>query len=294
MINTNTTNTSFINMWRYLQDRNIENNSFMLELHDESLKNFKLEDLEIEDKTKRYTLLEKVKNECKNNIWFFFREIVRIPNPVAIGSGQPHIGQVQYILNPFEMAMIYSYDKQINFLSRVDGDVHHGIKTTVNLLEYYTYLFHRSDFPSTEGMLSIDYYPKVWERRRDNILHTNFLVFPEIDYAYDFCDKIITPENVGGKHIVDIKVGNYQNIFMSIDNTHDTENLYHTLFKLKFYSNLDTNIYGCIRGFCDNKTTDMEKMLGHFMIQVIPTVVMEDILYSNKQTIDKSRIYIIN
>lgn len=294
MINTNTTNKSFINMWRYLQDKNIENNSFMLELHDESLKDFKLEDLEIEDKGKRYTLLEKVKAECKRNIWFFFREIVRIPNPVAISSHQQELGQVHYILNPFEMAMIYSYEKKINFLSRLYGDVHRGMKTTVNLLEYYTYLFHKPDFPSREGILSIDYFPHAWSKRRDTILHTNFLVFPDIEYTTDICDNIVKPDNVAGKHIIDIKEGNYQNIFMSIDNLHDTENLLHNLFKLKFYSSMDTNIYGCIRGFCSDKTSNMEKMLAHFMIQVIPFVVMEDILYGNKQTIDKGKIYIIN
>ena len=43
MYNTKTKNTSFINMWRYLQEINVENNIFMLELKDESLIDFDTE-----------------------------------------------------------------------------------------------------------------------------------------------------------------------------------------------------------------------------------------------------------
>ena len=83
MIHKTTKNPSFLNMRYFLQDNNVENDSFMLELYDESLENFDISDLSTGDNKAREALISRVIKECQKNIWFFFREVVRIPCEVG-------------------------------------------------------------------------------------------------------------------------------------------------------------------------------------------------------------------
>lgn len=70
----NTKNKSFIGVSNFLKEKGIQNYDFMLELKDESIQGldyFNEEDLTAQQKIDIVT-------ECKNNFWFFLREIVKI------------------------------------------------------------------------------------------------------------------------------------------------------------------------------------------------------------------------
>ena len=70
-----TKNLSFVEMSKYLKGIGIGNHDFMLELHDPSLAG-----IDPFDKGLSSYMQKKVIKECKENIWYFLREIVRIPN----------------------------------------------------------------------------------------------------------------------------------------------------------------------------------------------------------------------
>jgi hypothetical protein len=109
-------------MWHTLQDLNIENNDFMLELKDESLKEFDISMLQTDDKIMKIKYFDKVREECKNNIWFFFREVVRIYSPVSLYSKATNMENGRFILNLDNMAMIYLYSKNKSFIFPSSGE----------------------------------------------------------------------------------------------------------------------------------------------------------------------------
>jgi hypothetical protein len=108
-----TTNKSFINMWRFLQRNNIENNLFMLETKRKELVDFSIEKYQSMDKEDPYFKIYKslLIEEIKENIWFYFRELVVIPDDNSI------IGYKHFELTPDNMMMIYLYDKQKSFVN---------------------------------------------------------------------------------------------------------------------------------------------------------------------------------
>ena len=75
MIHYNTTNVSFLKVHLFLKKKGIKNNTFFLELYDESLKDI--------DPCDEYNLTDEQKQrvivECCRNAWYFFREVLRIP-----------------------------------------------------------------------------------------------------------------------------------------------------------------------------------------------------------------------
>ena len=108
---TKTTNKSFIDMWRYLQRNNIENNLFMLQTHSKDLVDFSIEKYKNMDREDPNFLIyrSKVIEEAKNNIWFYFRELVVVPD----GNGE----YKPFELNTGSMMMIYLYDKGKSFIN---------------------------------------------------------------------------------------------------------------------------------------------------------------------------------
>lgn len=84
IIDTKTSNLSFIKMHKILKDLKIKNNKFFLKLYDDSLqtvhvwiKDKKGNEIENPNLTKEEKL--RITAEIRRNPWYFFREIVRLP-----------------------------------------------------------------------------------------------------------------------------------------------------------------------------------------------------------------------
>ena len=130
MINKNTKNKSFISAWHYLQDQGVENNSFMLELKNKKLADFSYDKFMNEERTKEQTieLRDMILKEVKENIWFFFREIVRITyNLEGFKSSNfdnsDLFGSIPFHLTEKSLSLIYLYSKGVNiFLKKPDKD----------------------------------------------------------------------------------------------------------------------------------------------------------------------------
>lgn len=180
MIDTTTKNKSFIFAWRFLQDKNIYNNDFMLQLNDETLQGFELSDIDqIEDAKERNELIQKVLTECKNNIWFFFREIVRIGNGVTNSIGF-HENDSRFILSPLSAKLIYLYDKNQNFIvtqSALDKN-HYGLTTLIHLLSFFNFNFRSSQtIPVIMDNTISDDYSII-----KGIYKSNYRLFSVMDY----------------------------------------------------------------------------------------------------------------
>ena len=121
-----TTNKSFLEMHQYLKDSGIQNNKFMLTLIDPDLARIDPFDPHLSTMMKT-----KVLKECLHNPWYFFREIVRIPD-----SGQA--SGVKFELTRGNMALIFCLMMNLNtFLEqpRQTGK-------TISSLCWYLYLFN--------------------------------------------------------------------------------------------------------------------------------------------------------
>lgn len=101
MVHYNTTNQSFIYMHKILKEMGIKNNTFMLQVYDSELINIDplSDNLTNEQKAR-------VHYEITRNIWYFFREIVRIPS-----TGN----KLRFELNRGNMAIIWAFSLNIDF-----------------------------------------------------------------------------------------------------------------------------------------------------------------------------------
>lgn len=121
-----TTNKSFLEMSQYLRDSGIENNRFMLVLLDPDLAR-----VDPHDPSLNRIMKQKVLRECIYNPWYFFREVVRIPD-----SGQA--SGVKFELSRGNLALLFCLMMNLNtFLEqpRQTGK-------TMSSLCWYLYLFN--------------------------------------------------------------------------------------------------------------------------------------------------------
>ena len=94
-VETETTNSSFLELHHYLKAKGIKNNAFMLLLYDPSLAGVDIYDPNLSFDMRRRILLE-----CSRNPWYFFRN-VRLPVQGSGGYG------VRFKLHRGNMAMLY-------------------------------------------------------------------------------------------------------------------------------------------------------------------------------------------
>jgi hypothetical protein len=135
VIDKNTENLSFLNMSYYLQDCGVDSDkaTFMLETKNRALLNFDYTKKDTNDPITGRSYTEDIFNECRNNIWFFFREIVRLPI-----AGQPHQYEtsLRFPLNPLTMKMIWAYEHEIPCF--ISSDIDDCLRaTTMKLLCIY-------------------------------------------------------------------------------------------------------------------------------------------------------------
>ena len=131
MINTNTKNESFIRLWRQLQDRGVDDSTFIFQLNNDALREYHPDMFsQIDDKEilKRVTL--KVMEECRSNIWFFFREALNY-NMIDPFSEQAY--HIPYYINFISMCIIYMYNQGLSFAIPTYKNCSHDIRPDLNV-----------------------------------------------------------------------------------------------------------------------------------------------------------------
>ena len=121
-----TTNKSFLEVHQYLLDSGIENNRFMLALLDPDLAR-----IDPHDPTLSAMMKTKVLKECLYNPWYFFREVVRIPD-----SGQAT--GVKFALSRGNLALLFCLMLNLNTFLEMPRQT----GKTISSLCWYLYLFN--------------------------------------------------------------------------------------------------------------------------------------------------------
>ena len=121
-----TTNKSFLEVHQYLKDSGIENNKFMLVLLDPDLARINPHDPNLSTMMKT-----KVLKECLYNPWYYFREVVRIPD-----SGQAT--GVKFELTRGNLALIFCLMMNLNTFLEMPRQT----GKTISSLCWYLYLFN--------------------------------------------------------------------------------------------------------------------------------------------------------
>ena len=127
VIQGNTSNISFVKVYKQLKLLGVENNAFFLKLYDERL-------IDIDPHDKNLTLSEQVLvlNECKKNFYYFLREVLRIPVP-GVDEG------VQYILHRGNLAANWCIDNSFNFFLELPRQ--NGKSIAIDAALLWLYLF---------------------------------------------------------------------------------------------------------------------------------------------------------
>lgn len=121
-----TTNKSFLEVHQYLLDAGIENNKFMLALLDPDLAR-----IDPHDPTLSPGMKTKVLKECLYNPWYYFREVVRIPD-----SGQA--SGVKFELSRGNLALLFCLMMNLNTFLEMPRQT----GKTISSLCWYLYLFN--------------------------------------------------------------------------------------------------------------------------------------------------------
>lgn len=97
-----TKNLSFLEVSKLLRSSGVKNNKFMLELYDESLSG-------VDPYSDKLTTTQKIGiyRECCRNVWYFIREVVRLPADGAV---------IPYNLNLGNCTMTYLKAKNKSFI----------------------------------------------------------------------------------------------------------------------------------------------------------------------------------
>ena len=131
-----TNNKSFLDMHYYLKSIGIKNNKFMLTLYDKDLAGIDPYDPRLNQMMK-----QKILRECLCNYWYFLREVVRIPDQGAQGSG------VKYKLHRGNLALSFLDLLNLNTFIELPRQQF----KTVSKLCRYLYLFN---FGTTRSQIS--------------------------------------------------------------------------------------------------------------------------------------------
>lgn len=135
-IDKETSNKTFMNLFHELQDDGLSYNasSSILSTKNSRLLKFDFNSIPETDKLTGYKYSELILSEIVNNIWFYFREIVKIPIP-----GQPlnYDSSLQYPINKITYQMIWCYKNDIPFFVIYDNNYEYIVSITLKLLALY-------------------------------------------------------------------------------------------------------------------------------------------------------------
>lgn len=145
-IDKNTKNKTFQNMFYELQDKGVNyvGSSEILKTENKSLLDFDYQNMPESDPIFGRSYYDMILSECKKNIWFFFREIVRIP---IIGQDSTYDHSMQFPLNKTSLLMIWCYENKIPFFVVGDTKKSEMRIVTLQLLCLYDFLFHYNSTP---------------------------------------------------------------------------------------------------------------------------------------------------
>jgi hypothetical protein len=124
-IDLTTTNISFIKMYKILKDLGISNNKFFLILYDSSLQG-----IDPHNPLLSPEIQARIAVECRRNIWYFLREVVRIP---VAG------GHTKYKLNRGNLALTWCMINNFNAIEMLPRQNFKTVSALCNYVWFYRF-----------------------------------------------------------------------------------------------------------------------------------------------------------
>lgn len=125
-IDLTTSNKSFIEISELLKSKGVKNHDFMLKLYDKELVGVDPYDPNLDAVTEA-----RIKLEASRNVWYFLREIVRIPAQAG--------GYCRFDANLHNIAQVYCFEKGISTYSVTSRQTHRDMNTVALLLWDYAF-----------------------------------------------------------------------------------------------------------------------------------------------------------
>jgi len=143
IIDSKTTNKSFIKMYKILKSKGIKNNKFFLKLYDSTLQG-----VDPFDEEKITTELSiRINAEIRRNPWYFLREIVRVPVAGGVKRYELHRGN---------LASSFCQFNSFNFIELLPRQHYKTVSCIINYIWFYyfgtensTILFLNKEFPDS-------------------------------------------------------------------------------------------------------------------------------------------------
>jgi len=214
-IDKKTRNYSFIEMHYFLQDIGCENNDFMLRTYDKDLLDFNIHEFFAKaGKDEKSKLNDKIITECKKNIWFYLREIVRFYDKDRYVNYPLYMGE-PFILTKENIKLIYLFANGISFTSIYGYDknvpnMQFDYMNTMRILSTYASDVLGNNIIKNENedySKIVDKYPKI---RCDYIFGKNDIIDKDEENDSTSEDKIKDSKKLKpGRSRGDILVNNF-------------------------------------------------------------------------------------
>jgi len=146
MIDITTKNKSFKNVRNELYDAGIENCDFLLKLNDRDLMHIPENPAEWDK-----PLREKIAKECKDNFWFFVREIIRIPSELNIRYKDPYEYCPRFTLRLNTLRLFYAYTENADIIYKTNND--QSINEAIAILLIYDFIIKESLYPNYDNFV---------------------------------------------------------------------------------------------------------------------------------------------
>ena len=159
-----TSNKSFLEVCNKLKSQGIKNNMFMLTIIDDDLIGVDPHKPDLSTEIKN-----KIIKECKNNIWYFLREVVRIP--VQGGTS------IKFNLNLANCAQIFCYN--LNIPTWVTSPDFTFRERTMDILNVWALSYNDKDFIKIGPRLDNSYFINLYSLNKPYIKNHALSYIPE-------------------------------------------------------------------------------------------------------------------
>lgn len=133
-----TRNGSFLRVRKQLMDMKINNHSFFLTLTDMALRDIDPYNPNLSDDMKK-----RIIEECRNNFWYYLREVYRVPSVIGEGSSQ-------FILHRGSLAMLYMALNDIDVYAELPRQT--GLTVATTALATWEMLFDEGKHYAVAGV----------------------------------------------------------------------------------------------------------------------------------------------
>lgn len=162
-----TSNPSFYNCWNSLRDMNTEKDPIeILQILDPSLIGVDIKNMRLIDHKVRTNTRKKLFKESSENIWHFFRDILRLPSDSGTYYNY-HDNDPKFTITPYTASIINLYNRGVSFIIKPSSKypLYHESFIALKMYEFFIKSYDVDSFYTLGGdpELHVDHIMKMTE-----------------------------------------------------------------------------------------------------------------------------------